>query len=96
MQQTRQVPVALPGRIVAVFLIQMELVSVVIRMQGKKGCSIESFLPYAVNASEAAHVQVALRVAKKYNIRFNVKNTGHKPEKWFVRPRYILTSIDIS
>lgn len=34
-------------------------------------------------------MQAALGFAGKYNIRFNVKNTGHNPEKRFVFARYI-------
>ena len=52
----------------------------------KKGCSIGNFPPYVVNATEFGHIQAALMFAKKYNIRFNIKNTGHNPEKRFVLP----------
>lgn len=51
---------------------------------GKKGCSIGNFSPYVVNATEAGHVQAAFKFAEKHNLRFNIKNTGHNPEKRFV------------
>lgn len=54
---------------------------------GKKGCSMSNFSPYVVNATEAGHVQAALKFADEHNLRFNVKNTGHNPEKRFVSTR---------
>lgn len=44
---------------------------------GKKGCTIGKYPVYVVNATEASHVQAAIKFAKQYNIRLNVKNTGH-------------------
>ncbi|KAL4919489.1 hypothetical protein BDW62DRAFT_179025 [Aspergillus aurantiobrunneus] len=46
-----------------------------------KGCSLGNLSPYVVNATTAAHVQATLKFAKENNIRINVKNTGHNPEK---------------
>ncbi|KAJ5326779.1 hypothetical protein MYU51_001695 [Penicillium brevicompactum] len=46
-----------------------------------KGCSLGNLSPYVVNATTAAHVQTAIRFARKNNLRLNVKNTGHNPEK---------------
>ncbi|CAG7966762.1 unnamed protein product [Penicillium nalgiovense] len=46
-----------------------------------KGCSLGNLSPYVVNATSATHVQAALRFAKEKNLRINVKNTGHNPEK---------------
>ena len=46
-----------------------------------KGCSLGNLSPYVVNATTAAHVQIALKFAKERNLRINVKNTGHNPEK---------------
>ncbi|KAL3492087.1 hypothetical protein BJX62DRAFT_236521 [Aspergillus germanicus] len=44
---------------------------------GKEGCSIGNYPPYVVNATEADHAQAAVKFAKKWNLRLNVKNTGH-------------------
>ncbi|KAI9038130.1 FAD-dependent oxidoreductase [Aspergillus affinis] len=44
---------------------------------GKEGCSIGNYPPYVVNATENQHVQAAVKFAKKWNLRLNVKNTGH-------------------
>ncbi|RDW86999.1 FAD-binding oxidoreductase [Aspergillus mulundensis] len=44
---------------------------------GEEGCSIGNYPPYVVNATETAHVQAAVRFARKWNLRLNVKNTGH-------------------
>ncbi|CEL09795.1 hypothetical protein ASPCAL12924 [Aspergillus calidoustus] len=46
-----------------------------------KGCSLGNLSPYVVNATTAAHVQSAIRFARKNNLRLNIKNTGHNPEK---------------
>lgn len=51
---------------------------------GRKGRSIGNYPPYVVNATEANHVQAALKFAQRFNLRFNVKNTGHNLEKRFV------------
>ncbi|KAI9933667.1 hypothetical protein MW887_008140 [Aspergillus wentii] len=48
---------------------------------GRKGCSVGKYPPYVVNVTEASDVQVALQFAKKWKLRFNVKNTGHNAEK---------------
>ncbi|KAM3079449.1 hypothetical protein ACMFMG_005880 [Clarireedia jacksonii] len=44
---------------------------------GKKGCSLGSLPPYVVNATEPSHVQAALKFATTWNLRTNIKNTGH-------------------
>ncbi|EON65973.1 hypothetical protein W97_05215 [Coniosporium apollinis CBS 100218] len=44
---------------------------------GNRGCSLGRYPVYVVNATEASHVQAALKFAKERNIRLNVKNTGH-------------------
>ncbi|CAG8920191.1 unnamed protein product [Penicillium salamii] len=48
---------------------------------GKKGCSIGNLSPFVVNATTAEHIKTTLRFAKKHNVRLNIKNTGHNPEK---------------
>ncbi|KAF2964044.1 hypothetical protein GQX73_g9539 [Xylaria multiplex] len=45
---------------------------------GKKGCSIGMYPHYVVNATEASHVQAAVKFAKANNIRLIIKNTGHR------------------
>ncbi|KAI0479882.1 hypothetical protein F4859DRAFT_530027 [Xylaria cf. heliscus] len=45
---------------------------------GKKGCSIGMYPPYVVNATDASHVQAAVKFAKEKNIRLSIKNTGHR------------------
>jgi FAD/FMN-containing dehydrogenase len=44
---------------------------------GAKGCDIGGYPVYAVNATEASHVQEAVNFARENNIRLNVKSTGH-------------------
>ncbi|KFY78340.1 hypothetical protein V499_02483 [Pseudogymnoascus sp. VKM F-103] len=44
---------------------------------GERGCSIGSLPPYVINATDAGHVQAALKFAMKWNLRLTVKNTGH-------------------
>ncbi|KAH8586194.1 hypothetical protein B0O99DRAFT_529182 [Bisporella sp. PMI_857] len=44
---------------------------------GERGCSIGSLPPYVINATDAGHVQAALKFARKWNLRLTVKNTGH-------------------
>ncbi|KAJ5361026.1 hypothetical protein N7541_001870 [Penicillium brevicompactum] len=48
---------------------------------GAKGCSIGFLSPYVVNATTAQQVKATLHFAKKHNVRLNIKNTGHNPEK---------------
>ncbi|KAB8260903.1 hypothetical protein BDV32DRAFT_149063 [Aspergillus pseudonomiae] len=48
---------------------------------GEKGCSIGNYPPYVVNATEAGHVQAALKFARRWNLRLNIKNTGHGSER---------------
>ncbi|KAH7088379.1 hypothetical protein FB567DRAFT_620770 [Paraphoma chrysanthemicola] len=44
---------------------------------GSKGCTIGGFPAYSVNATEEIHVVAAVKFAKEYNVRLNVKSTGH-------------------
>jgi hypothetical protein len=48
---------------------------------GGKGCSLGYLSPYVVNATTAQHVRATLQFAEKHNVRLNIKNTGHNPEK---------------
>ncbi|KAL1874322.1 hypothetical protein Daus18300_003686 [Diaporthe australafricana] len=48
---------------------------------GEKGCQIGFYPPYSVNATEPVHVQEALKFIKQYNLRSNIKNTGHNGAK---------------
>ncbi|KAL3440147.1 hypothetical protein BJX65DRAFT_300683 [Aspergillus insuetus] len=43
---------------------------------GEKGCSIGSYPVYVINATDASHVQGALRFAQRWNLRTNIKNMG--------------------
>lgn len=43
----------------------------------EKGCSIEAFPQYIVNATEEIHVAYAMKWASDRNIRITVKGTGH-------------------
>ncbi|KAL5088917.1 hypothetical protein Trisim1_006062 [Trichoderma cf. simile WF8] len=40
-------------------------------------CSPAGYPAYVVNASTAEHVKIGIDFARKYNVRLNVKNTGH-------------------
>ncbi|KAH8196954.1 hypothetical protein TruAng_008881 [Truncatella angustata] len=44
---------------------------------GDRGCDIGLYPPYVVNATEVAHIKAALKFVKKWNLRLNIKNTGH-------------------
>lgn len=44
---------------------------------GQKGCKLGSYPAYALNATEAAHVQSVVRFVAQHKIRLNVKSTGH-------------------
>ncbi|KAH8892257.1 FAD-binding domain-containing protein [Thozetella sp. PMI_491] len=44
---------------------------------GARGCTFGKYPRYVVNATEAVHVQEAVRFANNNNLRLNVKNTGH-------------------
>ncbi|KAL2843346.1 FAD/FMN-containing dehydrogenase [Aspergillus pseudoustus] len=44
---------------------------------GERGCSIGSYPVYVVNATQTSHVQAALEFAQRWNVRVNIKNTGH-------------------
>lgn len=44
---------------------------------GEKGCSLGSYPAYAVNATSAEDVVEAVKFAKKWGIRLNIKSTGH-------------------
>ncbi|RSL42419.1 hypothetical protein CEP53_012205 [Fusarium sp. AF-6] len=46
-------------------------------LAGGRGCSLDVYSPYVVNATEAAHVQAALKFVNKWNLRVSIKNTGH-------------------
>ncbi|EFY84435.1 FAD binding domain protein [Metarhizium acridum CQMa 102] len=46
-------------------------------LAGSRGCSLGRYPPYVVNATDAADVQAAVKFAKRWNLRLNVKNTGH-------------------
>lgn len=48
---------------------------------GEKGCSIGNYPPFVVNATVPGHVQAALKFAKQWNLRLNIKNTGHGSER---------------
>ncbi|KAE8331920.1 hypothetical protein BDV39DRAFT_167817 [Aspergillus sergii] len=48
---------------------------------GEKGCSIGNYPPFVVNATEPGHVQAALKFARRWNLRLNIKNTGHGSER---------------
>jgi hypothetical protein len=51
---------------------------------GKQGCSLGNYPPYVVNATGAEDVQHAVAFAKKWNLRLNIKNTGHSGERRLV------------
>ncbi|RYP01734.1 hypothetical protein DL765_010836 [Monosporascus sp. GIB2] len=40
-------------------------------------CVLGTYVPYAVNASDASDYREAIAFAKKYNIRLVIRNTGH-------------------
>ncbi|RJE24365.1 FAD binding domain protein [Aspergillus sclerotialis] len=44
---------------------------------GKQGCSLGAYPPYIINATSAEDVQAGVLFAKKWNLRMNIKNTGH-------------------
>jgi hypothetical protein len=44
---------------------------------GKKGCGIGRYPVYVVNATEAVHVEEAVKFAAKTSVRLVIKNTGH-------------------
>ncbi|KIN03275.1 hypothetical protein OIDMADRAFT_40859 [Oidiodendron maius Zn] len=44
---------------------------------GETGCSIGAYPVYVVNITKANDVQAALKFAKKWNVRLNIKNMGH-------------------
>ncbi|KAF3386909.1 putative FAD-linked oxidoreductase [Penicillium rolfsii] len=48
---------------------------------GAKGCSLGYLSAYVVNATSAQHVKATLHFVKEHNLRLNIKNTGHNPEK---------------
>ncbi|CAI7626400.1 unnamed protein product [Penicillium bialowiezense] len=48
---------------------------------GFKGCSLGNLSAFVVNATTAQHVKAAIQFATKHNVRLNIKNTGHNPEK---------------
>ena len=46
-------------------------------LAGARGCSLGMYPPFVVNATEMAHVQEAVKFAKRWNLRLSIKNTGH-------------------
>jgi len=44
---------------------------------GLYGCTNRDYVEYAVNVAKPDHIATAIQFAKKQNIRFVVKNTGH-------------------
>lgn len=58
-----------------------------------KGCSLGNLSPYVINATEASHVQAALKFAKAHNLRLNIKNTGHNPEKRYETRSHIFNLV---
>jgi len=46
-------------------------------LAGAKGCTQGRYPVYVVNATTAAHVQATFDFAKRWNVRLNIKNTGH-------------------
>ncbi|KAJ9483432.1 hypothetical protein VN97_g9974 [Penicillium thymicola] len=44
---------------------------------GEQGCRLGSYPPYIINATSTEDVQAGVRFAKKWNLRVNIKNTGH-------------------
>ncbi|KAI0382709.1 hypothetical protein F5Y04DRAFT_252178 [Hypomontagnella monticulosa] len=44
---------------------------------GARGCSIGMYPPYVINVTEASDVLAGFKFAKRWNIRLNIKNTGH-------------------
>lgn len=43
-----------------------------------KPCTLGNFVHYAVNVASPAEVVKTLEFAKKHNIRFIIRNTGHE------------------
>jgi FAD/FMN-containing dehydrogenase len=41
-------------------------------------CQLGNIVSYAVNATSPDHIASAIKFAKKHNIRFVVRNTGHE------------------
>ncbi|KAM5368016.1 hypothetical protein ACJZ2D_009730 [Fusarium nematophilum] len=46
-------------------------------LAGERGCNLGAYPPYVVNATEAGHVQAALKFINRLNLRVSIKNTGH-------------------
>ncbi|PVH70613.1 FAD-binding domain-containing protein [Cadophora sp. DSE1049] len=46
-------------------------------LAGEKGCSIGAYPVYVVNVTDASDVQAAVRFVQRWNVRLNIKNTGH-------------------
>lgn len=44
---------------------------------GKKGCNLGGYPDYALNATNATHIQSVVRFAAEHRIRVNVKSTGN-------------------
>jgi FAD/FMN-containing dehydrogenase len=43
-----------------------------------KPCTLGNFASYSVNVSSSNEVIAAVKFARKHNIRFVIKNTGHE------------------
>ncbi|KAB8069122.1 hypothetical protein BDV29DRAFT_161738 [Aspergillus leporis] len=50
---------------------------------GEQGCSLGAYPPYIINVTSAEDVQAGVRFAKKWNLRMNIKNTGHAGKRSF-------------
>ncbi|GFF31211.1 FAD binding domain protein [Aspergillus udagawae] len=48
---------------------------------GQQGCTIGNYPLYVINATEAEHIQGGIRFAKQWNLRLNIKNTGHGSDR---------------
>jgi hypothetical protein len=48
---------------------------------GLQGCTIGNYPAYVINATEAEHIQAGILFAKQWNLRLNIKNTGHGSDR---------------
>ncbi|KAG2006452.1 hypothetical protein GB937_008740 [Aspergillus fischeri] len=48
---------------------------------GLQGCTIGNYPVYVINATEAEHIQAGILFAKQWNLRLNIKNTGHGSDR---------------
>lgn len=56
---------------------------------GQKGCSRSGYPAFVVNATEAGHIQAAVKFARGHNLRLNIKNTGHSGLRYVLKPPYL-------